>query len=573
MILLLLLTLSISSLFGLPATFGNPPSDPACDALRTVADSLTGARIYGSLCADSTPKTGCTTASLELLKKCLDGIHVDQDCLDRMHTNLTEGSMDDLDCFCGGLVKFSEMLTSVGVLLCLGEDEVRDGMGNFLRYRKPSTKPSTTSSSTSTFKKSRSATGDLEFVPYETTNYEKRLYPPAKYVCTTSTYENPKAQGGKSPMEEVTEAEKMFFKLFAYIEGSNNKNQKIEMTAPVFTSMSVEEDNDHMVTKTMCFFIPKKLQGNPPAPNDQDVFILEMPEASLFVKTFIYDSNIITDSVWIKEKESFMHEMQVMGVDNKVSKNHFLTATYDIGLSKHEVMLEEITREKKTYPGAANPGAANPGAYPRPANPGAAPGLPYGTDMVPPASPGDEYYRYGFGTDITMVPPPPSGDEYYGYGTDMVPPAPVCDPVIIGREAEDWLPIIDCREDLNLAVTPPDASSVDWRTAKFDPSNYNQLWRQDSDGRIINKANGKVLVMDLYGFRFEESDSYFRWSFNTYIRSSQEPSGPISQKLQAKSDQDERCLNTADRIDTTGSVLMLYPCQTIHPINGCFKFK
>jgi len=526
MILLLLLNLSISSLFGLPATFGNPPSDPACDALRTVADSLTGARIYGSLCADSMPKTGCTTASLELLKKCLDGIHVDQDCLDRMHTNLTEGSMDDQDCFCGGLVKFSEMLTSVGVLLCLEEDEVRDGMGNFLRYRTTS-KPSTTSSSTSTFKKSRSAIGDLELVPYETTNYEKRLYPPAKYVCTTSTYENPKAQGGKSPMEEVTEAEKMFIKLFAYIEGRNNKNQKIEMTAPVFTSMSVEEDNPHMflVTKTMCFFIPKKLQGNPPAPNDQDVFILEMPEASLFVKTFIYDTNV-TDSVWIKEKESFMHEMQVMGVDNKVSKNHFLTATYDIGLSKHEVMLEEITREKKS----------------------------------------DDYR-----TDRVSLRPPPCDEHYGRYGTDMVPPAPGCDPVMFRRE--DWLPIIDCREDLNLAVTPPDASSVDWRTAKFDPSNYNQLWRQDSEGRIINKANGKVLVMDLYGFRFEGSDSDFQWSFNTYIRSSQEPSGPISQKLQAKSDQDERCLNTANRIDTTGSVLMLYPCETIHPINGCFKFK
>merc|ERR1719154_691581 len=64
--------------------------------------------------------------------------------------------MDNQDCFCGGFVKFSEMLTSVGVLLCLEEDEVRDGMGNFLRYRTNS-KPSTTSSSTSTFKKSRSA--------------------------------------------------------------------------------------------------------------------------------------------------------------------------------------------------------------------------------------------------------------------------------------------------------------------------------------------------------------------------------------------------------------------------------
>ena len=71
----------------------------------------------------------------------------------------------------------------------------------------------------------------------------------------------------------------------------------------------------------------------------------------------------------------------------------------------------------------------------------------------------------------------------------------------------------------------------------------------------------------------KESDSDFKWSFNTCIRSSQEPSGPISQKLQAKSDPDEVCLNTENRFDAAGSVLMLYPCQTINPINGCFKFK
>ena len=258
--------------------------------------------------------------------------------------------MDDQDCFCGGLVKFSEMLTSVKALLCLEEDEVRAGKGSFFlsgTKTKPSTttKSSTSSSSTSTYKKYRSATVDIESVPYETTKYEKRFYPSAKYVCTTSTYENLEARGGKSTM--VKEGERMFYKLFAYIEGRNNKNQKIEMTSPVITKMSVEDDSDHMghqVTKTMCFFIPKKFQGNPPAPNDQDVFILENPEMSVFVKTFMGYSFDVTDSVWIKEKESFMREMQDMGVEN----NHFFTATYDIGWSKHEVMLE-ITREKKSY--------------------------------------------------------------------------------------------------------------------------------------------------------------------------------------------------------------------------------
>ena len=101
-----------------------------------------------------------------------------------------------------------------------------------------------------------------------------------------------------------------------------------------------------------------------------------------------------------------------------------------------------------------------------------------------------------------------------------------------------------------------------------------------------SSLSGTNLVLDLrYLFKklvkylyficcyVKDSDADFKWSFNTCIRSSQEPTGPISQKLQAKSDPDERCLNTADRFNTIGSILMLYQCQTINPINGCFKFK
>jgi len=120
MMRILVLTLSISSLFGLPATTINHPSESPCDTLRTVQDSLIDA---GSMCADTMPKTECTTASVEVLKKCLHGIHIDQDCLEEVQMTLTEGPMDDKDCFCGGLVKFAEMLTSVEALLCGGEDE------------------------------------------------------------------------------------------------------------------------------------------------------------------------------------------------------------------------------------------------------------------------------------------------------------------------------------------------------------------------------------------------------------------------------------------------------------------
>ena len=54
-----------------------------------------------------------------------------------------------------------------------------------------------------------------------------------------------------------------------------------------------------------------------------------------------------------------MREMQDMGVENRVSNNHFYTATYGIGLSKHEVMLEIITREKKSYSSNSQTGEWN----------------------------------------------------------------------------------------------------------------------------------------------------------------------------------------------------------------------
>ena len=56
---------------------------------------------------------------------------------------------------------------------------------------------------------------------------------------------------------------------------------------------------------------------------------------------------------------------------------------------------------------------------------------------------------------------------------------------------------------ISLNVKCLDRTSRDWRTTKCDPSNDNQLWRQDQQGRIINKANGKVFMWDRYGPRFQ----------------------------------------------------------------------
>jgi len=115
MILLLLLSMSMTFLLGHPAP-SDDHSEALCSTLRMLGQSLKDARLHGSMCMDSDPRTECTTASLEVLKKCLNGVEVDRDCLEEAHKTLTE--VDNQACFCGGLVEYSEMLSSVESLLC-----------------------------------------------------------------------------------------------------------------------------------------------------------------------------------------------------------------------------------------------------------------------------------------------------------------------------------------------------------------------------------------------------------------------------------------------------------------------
>jgi len=125
------------SLFGHPTpTHSHGTSEALCRSLKMLRLSLKDARNHGSLCVDSKRKTECTTASLEVLKKCLDGgSEFDRECLEEAHTNLTE---DDKSCFCGGLVEYHEMLNSVETLLCkmdatvhANEEENRQGHADF----------------------------------------------------------------------------------------------------------------------------------------------------------------------------------------------------------------------------------------------------------------------------------------------------------------------------------------------------------------------------------------------------------------------------------------------------------
>ena len=69
-----------------------------------------------------------------------------------------------------------------------------------------------------------------------------------------------------------------------YISGVNEQTEEIEMTVPVLTQMTLQEDN--MINKQMCFYLNKKHQENPPTPVDEDVKIEQNEEMTVFVHTF-----------------------------------------------------------------------------------------------------------------------------------------------------------------------------------------------------------------------------------------------------------------------------------------------
>merc|ERR1712137_773444 len=139
MIALFLLSLGVSSISSHPVSGGK-----ACSTLTSFQKSLNTAVV----CKDFQPKTECTTASLEIVKKCLDGIKVDAKCLSEVYEKLS----GDQDCFCGGLVKFSQMLTSVEALLC-AEDQGRVSklfFANMFDLKQETTTPTTATSAAPT---------------------------------------------------------------------------------------------------------------------------------------------------------------------------------------------------------------------------------------------------------------------------------------------------------------------------------------------------------------------------------------------------------------------------------------
>uniref|UniRef100_A0A3B1ILT7 Heme-binding protein 1 n=1 Tax=Astyanax mexicanus TaxID=7994 RepID=A0A3B1ILT7_ASTMX len=77
-----------------------------------------------------------------------------------------------------------------------------------------------------------------------------------------------------------------FRKLFKYITGENKDGINIDMTAPVITKV---KDERHMLDQSvyvMSFLLPSAYQKYAPEPTDSSVYLTDMPEMDVYVRSY-----------------------------------------------------------------------------------------------------------------------------------------------------------------------------------------------------------------------------------------------------------------------------------------------
>ncbi|KAK3890001.1 hypothetical protein Pcinc_006029 [Petrolisthes cinctipes] len=102
------------------------------------------------------------------------------------------------------------------------------------------------------------------------TDYEERQYPEKKWVCS-------KQDPGEGQLT-------VFLRLFAYIDGKNDRNLELVMGIPV--SIEARQGEAGGLSMQACFFIPETNQANPPVPIDSSVSIVTRPAMTVFTREF-----------------------------------------------------------------------------------------------------------------------------------------------------------------------------------------------------------------------------------------------------------------------------------------------
>jgi len=142
---------------------------------------------------------------------------------------------------------------------------------------------------------------------------EQRRYDAGKWASTVVT-------GVKYDKAVAT----AFWRLFKYISGNNEQQQKVEMTAPVTVRVTPSQGPFCEDNFTVSFFIPFAVQAAPPTPSDEAVFIEERPVLEVFVKSF---GGWAVGKTYLQAAADLTQTLEDAGMP--IDTDHFYTAGYD----------------------------------------------------------------------------------------------------------------------------------------------------------------------------------------------------------------------------------------------------
>jgi len=116
---------------------------------------------------------------------------------------------------------------------------------------------------------------------------------------------------------------RMFWRLFRYIQGSNDKSMKIDMTAPVIMTVTPGNKPGCYKNMTMSFWNAPEV-GTPPAPTESTVFLHNMDKMTVYVKSFGGFANDSKNKRYAQLLASALDDDEV-----KYNKDMFYSAGYD----------------------------------------------------------------------------------------------------------------------------------------------------------------------------------------------------------------------------------------------------
>jgi len=197
---------------------------------------------------------------------------------------------------------------------------------------------------------------DQEQIPYKVIqryeSYEKRKIPSALYACVQETVDTAADPLGGIELTSHNEyiktlradryqklpSTRMFNHLFKYINGDNEREEKMDMTRPVTILHHAERRNylGDVEIQEECFYLPALYQENHdhgPSPrhlslvapkplNNSKVFLHKRPEMDIYARTF--EGFPVTEEDWKVEKEQLERDLGTKHHHD----NEFFTACY-----------------------------------------------------------------------------------------------------------------------------------------------------------------------------------------------------------------------------------------------------